>query len=132
MEAVLIIAGLMLTGAAALTLIRIVRGPGPADRVVATDVLIAVVAGSLVVEAAINRHTYTIPVVLVLSLLAFAGTVAVARFVAAREGVVGSGPDDVDGLEGDAPGQSMFGPDQQAPAEPVEHAADDADEGDRA
>ncbi|MGC5077727.1 monovalent cation/H+ antiporter complex subunit F [Agrococcus sp. DT81.2] len=110
MEIVLIVAGLMLAVAAALTLIRIVRGPGPADRVVATDVLIAVVAGSLVVEAAINRHSYTIPVVLVLSLLAFAGTVAVARFVAAREGVVGSGPDDVDGLEGDAPGKDPDAP----------------------
>lgn len=124
MEVVLILAGLMLAVAAALTLIRIMRGPGPADRVVATDVLIAAVAGALVVEAAINRHSYTIPVVLVLSLLAFAGTVAVARFVAAREGVVGSGPDEVDGLEGDAPGRSAIGPDQR-------DAADDADEGGR-
>jgi multicomponent Na+:H+ antiporter subunit F len=117
MEIVLIVAGLMLAVASALTLIRIVRGPGPADRVVATDVLIAVIAGSLVVEAAINRHSYTIPVVLVLSLLAFAGTVAVARFVAAREGVVGSGPDDVGGLEGDAPGQSAPDPEQPDDAE---------------
>lgn len=114
MEVVLIIAGLMLAVAAALTLLRIIRGPGPADRVVATDVLIAVVGGSLAVEAAINHHSYTIPVILVLSLLAFAGTVAIARFVAGREGVVGSGPDDVDGLEGDAPGQPDLGPDSQA------------------
>ena len=114
MEVVLIIAGLMLAVAAALTLLRIIRGPGPADRVVATDVLIAVVGGSLAVEAAINPPRYTIPVILVLSLLAFAGTVAIARFVAGREGVVGSGPDDVDGLEGDAPGQPDLGPDSQA------------------
>lgn len=115
MEVVLIIAGLMLAIAAALTLVRIVRGPGPADRVVATDVLIAAVGGSLAVEAAINRHAYTIPVILVLSLLAFAGTVSIARFIAGREGIVGSGPDDVDGLEGDAPGHAGFGPDQQEP-----------------
>ena len=113
MEVVLIVAGSMLAVAAALTLIRIVRGPGPADRVVATDVLIAAVAGSLAVEAAINRHGYTIPVILVLSLLAFAGTVSIARFIAGREGVVGSGPDDIDGLEGDAPGQD---PDAQSAA----------------
>lgn len=104
MEVVLIIAGVMLAVAAALTLLRIIRGPGPADRVVATDVLIAVVGGSLAVEAAINRHPHTIPVILVLSLLAFAGTVSIARFIAGREGVVGSGPDDIVGLEGDAPG----------------------------
>lgn len=133
MEILLMIAGVMLAAAAALTLIRIVRGPGPADRVVATDVLIATVAGVLVVEAAINHHANTIPVVLVLSLLAFAGTVAIARFVAAREGVVGSGPDDVDGLEGDAPSQGGAGPDRpdgeltaDEPA-PDQPASDDRD-----
>jgi multicomponent Na+:H+ antiporter subunit F len=114
MEIVLVIAGSMLAAAAALTLLRIVRGPGPADRVVATDVLIAAVGGVLAVEAAINHHGYTIPVILVLSLLAFAGTVSVARFVASREGVVGSGPDDVDGLEGDAPSMDGIGPDQRS------------------
>ena len=92
MDAVLIIAGVMLVLAASLTLIRIVRGPGPADRVVATDVLITTVAGSLAVEAAINHHGNTLAVIVVLSLLAFAGTVSMARFVAGREGVVGSGP----------------------------------------
>lgn len=92
MEIVLVIAGLMLAAAAALTLIRIVRGPNPSDRVVATDVLIAIVAGTLAVEAAINHHAYTIPVILILSLLAFAGTVSVARFIAGREGVVGEKP----------------------------------------
>ncbi|GAA1416865.1 monovalent cation/H+ antiporter complex subunit F [Agrococcus citreus] len=120
MEVVLIIAGVMLAIAAALTLLRIIRGPGPADRVVATDVLIAVVGGSLAVEAAMNHHPYTIPVILVLSLLAFAGTVSIARFIAGREGVVGSGPDDVDGLEGDAPGQPDAGPDQQRTADEEE------------
>jgi multicomponent Na+:H+ antiporter subunit F len=101
MEAVLVIAGLMLVVAAALTLVRIVRGPGPSDRVVATDVLITTVAGGLAVEAAINEHHHTIPVILVVSLLAFAGTVSMARFVAGREGVVGTGPGT--GLEGDGP-----------------------------
>jgi multicomponent Na+:H+ antiporter subunit F len=72
--------------------VRIVRGPAPSDRVVATDVLIATVAGALAVEAAINHHAYTIPVILVLSLLAFAATVSMARFIAGRQGVVGSGP----------------------------------------
>ncbi|MEV7528649.1 monovalent cation/H+ antiporter complex subunit F [Agrococcus sediminis] len=110
MDAVLSVAGLMLFAAAVLTLVRIVRGPGPSDRVVATDVLIAVVAGALVVEAAINRHPHTIAVILVLSLLAFAGTVSMARFVAGREGVVGTGPASASGLEGDAPKDEDGGP----------------------
>lgn len=92
MEIVLVIAGLMLSAAAVLTLVRIVRGPNPSDRVVATDVLIATVAGALAVEAAINHHAYTIPVILVLSLLAFAGTVSVARFIAGRQGVLDERP----------------------------------------
>lgn len=107
MDIVLVIAGVMLVVAAALTLVRIVRGPGPADRVVATDVLITTVAGSLAVEAAINHQTYTLAVIVVLSLLAFAGTVSMARFVAGREGVVGTGPGAstrrADPTEGDAP-----------------------------
>lgn len=93
MEIVLAIAGVMLVAAAALTVVRIVRGPGPSDRVVATDVLITTVAGGLAVEAAINHQPFTIPVILVLSLLAFAGTVSMARFVAGREGVVGTAPE---------------------------------------
>lgn len=106
MTVILTIAGVMLVVAASLTLIRIIRGPGPADRVVATDVLITTVAGSLAVEAAINHHRYTLAVILVLSLLAFAGTVSMARFVAGREGVVGSGPNasaEKDTAEGDRP-----------------------------
>lgn len=111
MEVVLAIAGVMLVAAAALTLVRIVRGPGPSDRVVATDVLITTVAGGLAVEAAINHQPFTIPVILVLSLLAFAGTVSMARFVAGRERVVGTAPE-VDrgaGLEDD---DSMNGEDR--------------------
>lgn len=92
MEILLYVAGVLLAIAATLTLIRIMRGPGPADRIVATDVLIATVACLLAVEAALHRHAYTIPIILVLSLLAFVGTVSMSRFVAGRSKVVGTGP----------------------------------------
>lgn len=78
-------AGVLLAASAVMATIRIVRGPSPIDRVIATDVLIAVVVGALAIEAAISRQTYTIPVMLALALLAFAGTVAMARFVAGRK-----------------------------------------------
>lgn len=93
MQLLLIIAGLMFALAAALSVVRIVRGPGASDRVVASDVLVAILVGILVVEATINRHTYTMPIILVLCLLAFAGTVAMARFIAGRGEVVGPAPD---------------------------------------
>lgn len=85
---VLVVAGLLLAIAAVMAIIRLVRGPSPIDRVLATDVLIAVVVGVLAIEAAVSQHSYTVPVMLVLSLVAFAGTVAMARFVAGRAGAV--------------------------------------------
>lgn len=75
----------LLVAAAALTVFRISRGPSSLDRVVATDVLVAVVIAGLALEAILNRHTTTLPVMLVLSLLGFAGSVSIARFVADRD-----------------------------------------------
>ena len=79
--------GIAALGAAALlAIIRIARGPSILDRTVAADVLIAIVIAGLVLEAVINRHSTTVPVILVLSVIGFAGAVSVARQVAAREG----------------------------------------------
>jgi multicomponent Na+:H+ antiporter subunit F len=83
---VLVSAGaLMLAVAAALTVARMSRGPSSLDRVVAADVLIAVVIAALALEAIVNDHGTTLPVMLVLSLLGFAGSVSIARFVADRD-----------------------------------------------
>jgi multicomponent Na+:H+ antiporter subunit F len=78
-------AALMLAVAAVLTVVRMSRGPSSLDRVVAADVLIAVVIAALALEAIINDHSTTLPVLLVLSLLGFAGSVSIARFVADRD-----------------------------------------------
>jgi multicomponent Na+:H+ antiporter subunit F len=76
---------LMLVVAAVLTVARMSRGPSSLDRVVAADVLIAVVIATLALEAIVNDHSTTLPVMLVLSLLGFAGSVSIARFVADRD-----------------------------------------------
>ena len=76
---------LMLALAAVLTVVRMSRGPSSLDRVVAADVLIAVVIAALALEAILNDHSTTLPVMLVLSLLGFAGSVSIARFVADRD-----------------------------------------------
>lgn len=70
---------------AVLAIVRISRGPSVLDRVVAADVLIAVVIAALVLEAVVHRHTTTVPIMLVLSLVGFAGAVSVARLVGSRE-----------------------------------------------
>jgi multicomponent Na+:H+ antiporter subunit F len=79
------IGAVLLTVAAALTVMRMSRGPSSLDRVVAADVLVAVVIAGLALEAILNDHTTTLPVILVLSLLGFAGSVSIARFVADRD-----------------------------------------------
>jgi multicomponent Na+:H+ antiporter subunit F len=74
-----------LGGAMAMTLVRMSRGPSTLDRVVAADVVVAVVIAALAMEAALNHHTTTLPIMLVLSLLGFAGSLSMARFVADRD-----------------------------------------------
>jgi len=59
---------------------RIARGPTVLDRVVASDVLIVIVMCGLGAEMAYNRHTHTLPVLLVLALFGFLGSLSVARF----------------------------------------------------
>lgn len=82
MTVVMWVAGAMLAVAAALTLVRVVRGPGMLDRVVALDVLVAILICAMGIEAALNRHTTTLPIIIALSLVGFVGSVSVARFAA--------------------------------------------------
>jgi multicomponent Na+:H+ antiporter subunit F len=80
MTAVLLIALAMLFVAAACVVARMTIGPTLLDRAVALDVFVAIGICALAVEAAINRHTNTLPILLVLTLLGFVGSVSVARF----------------------------------------------------
>ena len=80
MTVVLTICVGMLAVAALLLVIRISLGPTMLDRIVALDVLVAVTICGLAVEAAIYRHTTTLPILGVLSLVGFVGSVSVARF----------------------------------------------------
>lgn len=70
----------MLGLAALLLLARATMGPTMLDRTVALDVLIAVLICGVGVEAAHDEHTFTLPILLVLTLLGFVGSVSIARF----------------------------------------------------
>jgi multicomponent Na+:H+ antiporter subunit F len=83
MTVVLWIAATMLGIAALLALVRVVRGPSPLDRLVGMDVLLSCLIGAIGIEAAYGRHGTTLPVLAVLALLGFVGSVAIARFGAA-------------------------------------------------
>ena len=71
--------------AALLTLVRIVKGPSILDRAVASDVLLTEVMCVLGADMAINHHTSTMPVLLVVAGVGVFGSVSVARFVARRD-----------------------------------------------
>ncbi|MGI5291508.1 monovalent cation/H+ antiporter complex subunit F [Nonomuraea polychroma] len=70
--------------AAALTLYRAVRGPSMLDRAVALDTMTAL-AMCGVGAFAVARDDYSdLPILLVLSLLGFVGSVSLARFFSGR------------------------------------------------
>ncbi|MFC7545461.1 monovalent cation/H+ antiporter complex subunit F [Plantactinospora sp. GCM10030261] len=74
-----------LSVAALFALVRLVRGPAVLDRIVAAEVLLTLMVAAVGAEAAINRHTTTLPVLGVLSLLGFVGSVSIVRFSGSEE-----------------------------------------------
>jgi multicomponent Na+:H+ antiporter subunit F len=92
MTVVVVICTALLAVAALLLVARISLGPTMLDRVVALDVLVAVVICGLGLEAAIHRHTTTLPILVVLSLLGFVGSVSIARFTRGSDDVEAEEP----------------------------------------
>src|SRR4051794_17366302 len=81
MNVVVVLAFALLGGGALLAMVRVARGPSLLDRVVATDTLLVIIAAGLAVHAALYRDPTLVPVLVVVSLLAFVGTVSIARYV---------------------------------------------------
>ncbi len=72
--------------AALLTVARIISGPSILDRAVASDVLLTLVLCVLGAEMAINHHTRTLPLLLIVAAIGVFGSISIARFVARRDG----------------------------------------------
>lgn len=85
MNTLLIVIYVVFAAAALLTLWRIVIGPSILDRAVASDVLLTEVLCVLGAEMAINQHTRTLPVLLIIAAVGVFGSVSIARFVARRD-----------------------------------------------
>jgi multicomponent Na+:H+ antiporter subunit F len=66
---------------ALLVLVRLARGPSLLDRVVATDTLLVIISAGLAVHAGLARDPTLVRVLVVVSLLAFVGSVSVARYI---------------------------------------------------
>jgi multicomponent Na+:H+ antiporter subunit F len=74
----------VLAFAGALCVIRLARGPSLADRVLALDSLLIVGVVGVALESARTRSGVYLDVLLVVALVAFIGTTAVARFIERR------------------------------------------------
>ncbi|MET0447861.1 MAG: monovalent cation/H+ antiporter complex subunit F [Aeromicrobium sp.] len=72
--------------AALLTMWRIIAGPSILDRAVASDVLLTLVLCVLGADMAINNHTRSMPAMLIIAAIGVFGSIAIARFVARRDG----------------------------------------------
>ena len=76
-----VLAYALLGGGALLALVRLALGPSLLDRVVATDTLLVIISAGLAVYAALERDPTVVPVLVVVALLAFVGSVSIARYV---------------------------------------------------
>ena len=74
---ILLVAGLM-------ALFRVERGPSMFDRILGVDVSTAVLIGTVALIAAATKRGDLVPVLIVLALVGFIGSVSIARFAAAE------------------------------------------------
>jgi multicomponent Na+:H+ antiporter subunit F len=75
------IIGALFTIAAFASLYRIVRGPAILDRMIASDMLVTTIICVLGAEMVYNDHTRSVPIMVVLALIAVFASMTVARYV---------------------------------------------------
>jgi len=78
---ILAAATVLLTASALLALVRLAIGPSSLDRGVAAEVIVSVLAASVGAHAVWTRTPVGLGILLVLSLVGFTGSVALARLV---------------------------------------------------
>jgi multisubunit Na+/H+ antiporter MnhF subunit len=62
-------------------MIRVIRGPGLADRVIALDVALVALMGAIATKAASTGSTTYLPIVAVVAIVGFTATVVMTRFL---------------------------------------------------
>ena len=76
--------GVMLGAAGLLTAVHVVRARNLVDRAVGIDMLVAVILNGLAVAIAVTRDDLVAALVLIIGLLAFLGSVTIARYIEQR------------------------------------------------
>ena len=85
MNILMVVIYVVFAAAALVALVRIVRGPSILDRAVASDVLLTEIMCVLGADMVINRHTHTLPILLIIAAVGVFGSIAIARFVARKD-----------------------------------------------
>jgi multisubunit Na+/H+ antiporter MnhF subunit len=81
---VIVAAGVVLVAAAACFVVRLLRGPSLADRVLATNGLLLVGMAAIAAHAVATGSGAFVPTIVVVALVGFIGTAIIARFIEAR------------------------------------------------
>jgi multicomponent Na+:H+ antiporter subunit F len=98
----------ILVVSAALVLLRTVLGPTTLDRSIGLDTLTAICLAAIAVDAAQHHDGVYLPILLLLTLVGFTGSVCLARFAGGDEEEISgedgcTGPDETDPLAGTLP-----------------------------
>ena len=80
MTVVIVVCGVLLTIGGACAVVRAERGPSMLDRTVALDIVVTTLTAAGALFAAVERRTDIVPILVVLSLVGFVGSVTIARF----------------------------------------------------
>lgn len=86
MNILIVVISVVFAASALVTLYRIIVGPSILDRAVAADVLMTLVVCVLGADMAINHHTRSLPVLLIIAAIGVFGSISIARWVARRDG----------------------------------------------
>jgi multicomponent Na+:H+ antiporter subunit F len=82
MSAVIVVCAVLLTIGGGCAVVRAERGPSMLDRTVALDIVVTTMIAAGALYAAVERRTDIVPILVVLSLVGFVGSVTIARFAA--------------------------------------------------
>ncbi len=85
MDTAVLVVQATLGAGALLAVIRAVRGPTLADRIIALDLVLLLLAGAIAAHGARSGSEVFVPVLIVVALVAFTGTVLVAKFIEWRD-----------------------------------------------
>lgn len=80
-DIVIIISMALLLAALLLAFIRLAKGPGVADRVVAFDLIALTIVGFILIYTVHNKNAIYIDIPIVIALVAFIGTVAISSYL---------------------------------------------------